>query len=235
MSNILTLEEKKYLQRVCRYLGSLGMTNGIIEFEFDYSEFDCDDVDWKQITTFSNNYTAEIPEVMIEISKKLLNYVCENDLVRTPDVNDINWQRLEIDLDCDDSTISVVHDYNYYDTGDTETDTRSLEEEEENESFKEVFDVLEDDPDIEDRILTIDYSGGGDSGYLEDSFTNGDSVPAVVSDFCYNMLENRFGGWEINEGSQGHFEIDLDNKEITLNHTYNLDETGRDTLLEEKF
>ncbi len=235
MSNILTLEEKKYLQRVCRYLGSLGMTNGIIEFEFDYSEFDCEDVDWKQITTFSNNYTAEIPDVMIEISKKLLNYVCENDLIRTPDVDDINWQRIEIDLDCEDSTISVVLDYNYYDTGDTETDTRSLEEEEENESLREVFDVLEDDPDIQDRILTIDYSGGGDSGYLEDSFNNADSVPAVVSDFCYNMLENRFGGWEINEGSQGHFEIDLDKKEITLNHTYNLDETGRDTLLEEKF
>jgi len=70
---------------------------------------------------------------------------------------------------------------------------------------------------------------------LEDSFNNGDSVPAVVSDFCYNMLENRFGGWEINEGSQGNFEIDLDRKEITLNHTYNIDETGRDTLLEEKF
>ena len=235
MSNILTLEEKKYLQRVCRYLGSLGMTNGIIEFEFDYSEFDCEDVDWKQITTFSNNYTAEIPDVMIEISKKLLNYVCENDLIRTPDVNDVNWQRIEIDLDCEDSTISVVLDYNYYDIGDTETDTRSLEEEEENESLREVFDVLEDDPDIEDRILTIDYSGGGDSGYLEDSFNSGDSVPAVVSDFCYNMLENRFGGWEINEGSQGNFEIDLDKKEITLNHTYNLDETGRDTLLEEKF
>jgi hypothetical protein len=235
MSNILTLEEKKYLQRVCRYLGSLGMTNGIIEFEFDYSEFDCEDVDWKQITTFSNNYTAEIPDVMIEISKKLLNYVCENDLIRTPDVNDVNWQRIEIDLDCEDSTISVVLDYNYYDIGDTETDTRSLEEEEENESLREVFDVLEDDPDIQDRILTIDYSGGGDSGYLEDSFNSGDSVPAVVSDFCYNMLENRFGGWEINEGSQGNFEIDLDNKEITLNHTYNIDETGRDTLLEEKF
>jgi hypothetical protein len=235
MSNILTLEEKKYLQRVCRYLGSLGMTNGIIEFEFDYSEFDCEDVDWKQITTFSNNYTAEIPDVMIEISKKLLNYVCENDLIRTPDVDDINWQRIEIDLDCEDSTISVVLDYNYYDIGDTETDTRSLEEEEENESLREVFDVLEDDPDIQDRILTIDYSGGGDSGYLEDSFNSGDSVPAVVSDFCYNMLENRFGGWEINEGSQGNFEIDLDNKEITLNHTYNIDETGRDTLLEEKF
>ena len=235
MSNILTLEEKKYLQRVCRYLGSLGMTNGIIEFEFDYSEFDCEDVNWKQITTFSNNYTAEIPDDMIEISKKLLNYVCENDLIKTPDVDDINWQRIEIDLDCEDSTISVVLDYNYYDTGDTETDTRSLEEEEENESLREVFDVLEDDPDIQDRILTIDYSGGGDSGYLEDSFNNGDSVPAVVSDFCYNMLENRFGGWEINEGSQGNFEIDLDRKEITLNHTYNIDETGRDTLLEEKF
>jgi hypothetical protein len=49
------------------------------------------------------------------------------------------------------------------------------------------------------------------------------------------MLESDFGGWEINEGSQGYFEIDLDNKEITLNHTSNIDEQGRDTILEEDF
>jgi hypothetical protein len=235
MSNILTLEEKKYLQRICRYLGSLGMTHGSIEFDHDYSEFDCEDIDWKRITSFSNNYSAEIPEGLKEISKKLLNHVCENGLINSPDVEDINWQRIEVDIDCDESTISVAHDYNYYELGETETDTRSLEEDSENESLIEVFDILEDDPDIEDRVLTIDYNGSGDSGYIEDSFTNGFSVPAAVSDFCYNMLENRFGGWEINEGSQGNFEIDLDRKEITLNHTYNLDETGRDTVFEEDF
>ncbi len=201
----------------------------------DYSEFDCDDIEWDRVRVFSNNYSAEIPDGLIEILKKVLNYVCENDLITHPDVDDVNWEKIDIEIDCDDSTITVAHDYNYYDTGDGETYSTSLEEDPENESLKEVFEVLENDEDNQTRFLEVEYSGSGDSGYIEDYFTNGFSIPAPVEDFLYHMLENRFGGWEINEGSQGRFEIDLDKKEIILNHIYNIDETGRDTLWEEKF
>lgn len=235
MKNLLTEDEKKYLNRICRYLGSLGMEDALVEFEMNTSYFDCDDIDWKDITHFSNNYTAEIPEGLIPIFQKATYYVCENDLIKQPDVDDINWGRVTIDIDCKTKEISVSYDYSYYDIGDSESVTHSLEEEDDNEELMEVFDTLENDEEINDRVLQVDYNGSGDSGYLEDDFTNGDSVPAVVSDYAYRMLENNFGGWEINEGSQGNFEIDLDRKEITLNHTNNIEETERDTVWEEKF
>lgn len=235
MANILTAEEKKYLQRICRYIGSLGMSHGSIEFEMEYGEFDLDDYNFNRITHFSNNYIGEIPNEFKEICYKLLKYVQDNDLVTSPDVENINWERLEIEIDCDDSTISVAHDYNYYEASETESVTKSLNEDDDDEKLMEVLDVLENDDEIEERVLRIDYNGGGDSGYLEDTFRNGGDVPAEVSDYCYDILESNFGGWEINEGSQGYFEIDLDRKEITLYHTSNLDETGRDTIIEEKF
>ena len=234
MKNLLTEDEKKYLNRICRYLGSLGMEDAFVEFEMDTSYFDCDDIDWKNITHFSNNYTAEVPEGLIPIFQKALYYVCENDLVKQPDVDDINWGRVTIDIDCKTKEISVSYDYSYYDIGDGESVTHSLEEDD-SEELMELFDTLENDDEINDRVLQLDYNGSGDSGYLEDDFTNGDSVPAVVSDYAYRMLENNFGGWEINEGSQGNVVIDLDRKEITLNHTSNIEETERDTVWEEKF
>jgi hypothetical protein len=234
MENLLTIDEKKFLNRICRYLGSLGMENGFIEFEMHTSHFDCDDIDWDEITHFANNYTAEIPEELIPIFQKALNYVCENDLVKQPDVDDINWGRVSVEIDCKTKEISISYDYSYYDVGNSESVTHSLDEDDD-ENLMEVFDALENDEEIIDRVLQVDYNGSGDSGYLEDDFTNGNSVPAVVSDYAYNMLENSFGGWEINEGSQGNFEIDLDRKEITLNHTSNIEETERDTVWEEKF
>jgi hypothetical protein len=234
MENLLTIDEKKFLNRICRYLGSLGMENGFIEFEMHTSHFDCDDIDWDEITHFANNYTAEIPEELIPIFQKALNYVCENDLVKQPDVDDINWGRVSVEIDCKTKEISISYDYSYYDVGNSESVTHSLDEDDD-ENLMEVFDALENDEEIIDRVLQVDYNGSGDSGYLEDDFTNGNSVPAVVSDYAYNMLENSFGGWEINEGSQGNFEIDLDRKEITLTHTSNIEETERDTVWEEKF
>lgn len=239
MANLLTLEEKKYLQRICRYLGSLGMSHGSIDFEMEYGEFDTNDYNWNRITHFSNNYSAEIPDGLKEICKKLLAHVEENDLVGKPDVDNLNWERIEIDVDCDDSTISVVHDYNYYSTGDVESISREIadygDEDDENNLLRTIFNDLEDNDEIEERVLRLDYNGSGDSGYIEDSFTDGTDVPGDLSDFCYQLLENNFGGWEINEGSQGYFEIDLDEKVITLNHTTNLDEQARDTIIEEDF
>ena len=235
MANLLTLEEKKYLQRICRYLGSLGMKHGSIDFEMEYGEFDKDDYNWNRITHFSNNYSAEIPDGLKEICKKLLQHVEENDLINKPDVENLNWERIEIDVDCDDSTISVVHDYNYYAESDTESISERVQDDSDYDSLREVFEELENIEGLETRSLRLDYNGSGDSGYLEDSFTYGTDCPTSVSDYCYNMLENNFGGWEINEGSQGYFEMDLDNKELTLYHTSNIDEQGRDTIVEEDF
>lgn len=233
MKSILSQEEKKYLNRVCRYLGSLGMRDGLVELDTsDYGGVSCENLDWSKFTVFSNNYTAEIPDGLIPIMKKISDYVCENDMISTPDVDDLNFERLTIEIDCDTKEISMTHDYSYYSTGDGMTTTFEIND---YDDLIDIFDTLESDDEITDRVLTLEYNGSGDSGFIEDSFSNGDSVPSDVQDWCYNRLESLHGGWEINEGSQGTFEIDLDRKEITLNHIYNTEESERDTLWEEKF
>ena len=40
MAEILTPEEKKYLNRTCNYLASLGMTEGTINIELDSDQYD---------------------------------------------------------------------------------------------------------------------------------------------------------------------------------------------------
>lgn len=103
-----------------------------------------------------------------------------------------------------------------------------------------------DDVEMPDAVVTImntwditsgriDFNGGGDSGYIEESFDGGEQVPAIVQDWCYDQLESLHGGWEINEGSDGSFEFDLRNGIINLNHTMNTEVDKQDTIFEESF
>jgi hypothetical protein len=104
------------------------------------------------------------------------------------------------------------------------------------------FDDYEEDDTIYDNFIevrkfldekkitsaTVSYEGGGDSGYIgftyESEKGTGD-VPAGIEDLCYSLLEE-YGGWEINEGSQGTIVFTRD--EIDVNHEWNteVDETN---------
>jgi hypothetical protein len=83
--------------------------------------------------------------------------------------------------------------------------------------------------------LRLEYNGGGDSGYIESKFDSGESVPADIEDWCYRVLEDMHGGWEINEGSNGSFNFDTVNKVITLEHTYNVERNASLVLFKESF
>ena len=235
--NILTSEDKQYIRRVCRYLGSLGMQDGSIEMDIDSGwDFDFSEIDWEDQTHFANNYSAEVPEGLIPILKKIADYIQEKGLYNTPQHDDINYERIEFDIDCQKSEISVNHWYTYYDRGDSNNVTWDDEE------GKEIFEEWENDGVLEDLeipndgILTIKYNGSGDSGYIESSFEEiGDQVPSTIEDWCYNQLENHFGGWEINEGSDGEFIFNFHEMTIELNHTYNTEENAHDTIYEESF
>ena len=96
--------------------------------------------------------------------------------------------------------------------------------------------VFEDLEVPDNGILTLSYNGSGDSGFVESSFDeNGDSVPSTIEDWCYNQLESHFGGWEINEGSDGEFIFNFNDMTIELSHTYNTEENEQDTIYEESF
>lgn len=77
---------------------------------------------------------------------------------------------------------------------------------------------------IKSDSITVTYEGGGDSGFIETSYESsngGGSIPAGIEDICYKLLEE-FGGWEINEGSQG--SIMLSRDEIEIEHEWNVQE-----------
>jgi len=63
MKKLLTTEDKKYLRRVSNYLSSLGMDVGEFEFEMDdYADtINYENIDWNQLTHFSNNWRADVP------------------------------------------------------------------------------------------------------------------------------------------------------------------------------
>lgn len=73
---------------------------------------------------------------------------------------------------------------------------------------------------------TVHYEGSGDSGYIESDIQIGgeyEKLPDYVESWLYSAL-NQYGGWEINEGSQGDFTFDFNSGEISLEHGENYED-----------
>ena len=237
MKGILTTEEKQYLNRICRYLGSLGMTEGLINFEID-NEVDSlseDYFEWKYVTHFENNYRADIPDNLIPILKKIVNFVVNSDKFEIDYNLYLNYQQIEIEIDCKSKDITVRHYYTFIDRGSTSYD--EYDSNEDKKTFDDWMDEdLKDTEVPEEGILTARYNGGGDSGYLESNFEEtGEPIPAEIEDWCYRQLERNYGGWEINEGSDGVFIFNFNDSTIVHEHTDNIDENDTNTLYEENF
>ena len=233
-TEILSPEDKKYLRRISNYLNSMGMQDGTIEIDFDGEHGDISEIDYEQITHFSNNYYADIPDGLIPIIKKIMNYIDSEGLYNEPDVYNKSYERLDIDIDTKTKEISVSHWWSYYDR--SNENSIEFDSQEDLEQFDNWRNDEFSDIDIpESGILTLKYNGSGDSGYIENEFDEGDSLPAGIEDWCYKALEDNFGGWEINEGSDGEFIFDFNNSMVTLNHIMNTEETETDTLYEESF
>jgi hypothetical protein len=232
MEKILTPEEKKYLGRIGRYLRSMGMDYGDIEFEMEpdqegiaYSPNDFP-------THFQNNYNAEIPDGLVPILKKIIDYVDDEGLYsELPDDGYLDYQRFDITIYANEKKeISLTHIYSFQIGGEPE----GVEYDDMIEEWEEKG-VFDDTEIPEDNYLVLKYNGGGDSGYLESNFESGQPVPTEVEEWCYQQLEENFGGWEINEGSQGEFQFYFDEKNVILSHTFNIEESRTNTLWEEEF
>ena len=229
--NILTPEEKKYLGKISRYLSSLGLNYGEIQFEMEPEE---DEIAYNPKdfpTHFDNNYRAEIPDGLVPILKKIIDYVDDDGLYsELPNDGYIDYQRFEITIDSVKKEISLTHIYSYQ----TEGDTQGVEYDDMIEEWEEKG-VFNDTEIPEDGYLVLKYNGGGDSGYIESDFENGERSPDEVEEWCYQQLQDNFGGWEINEGSQGEFQFDFNEKTVILQHTYNTMVDESNTIWEEEF
>lgn len=232
--DILSPNELKYLRSMCRYLGSMGMTNGIVYIDIDnYGDFDLDafikSID--NTSHFDNNFRAEIPEGLKEIFKKVLIHIAKEGIYSEPDVDELNYERIEIEIDCEEKSLVADSFYSYFSKDDGMSQAW-----EDTEEVNEVFKSIQDDPELAGQsVLELRYHGSGDSGYIEDYFVDNFAVPAYVIDWAYNVLENCCGGWEINEGSDGLFRFDTINNSVYHYHSNNYEENEQRTLFEIKF
>ena len=132
---------------------------------------------------------------------------------------DLNFETKKLDLT---SSITVY---------DTEYSTHEFEVTDTNviASMIELFDNGYDK-------IKVDFSGGGDSGYIESTGFDSDDekidIPASIEDELYRVLESIQSGWEINEGSQGDFLIDCPSTKIYVNFGLNYEKEER---LEDEF
>ena len=233
MESILTNEDKLVLRKTAYYLRSFGVNFGSVELHSDYVDysFDFSEISWDEIDSFSNNYKIKIPQVLFPIIKKIINSNNgEFNYKEEP-----FWEGIEVLIDAVKFTITLSHHYSYYSTGNAESITFDSEDDQRLiDGFgKSVIELGGQIP--QNGVLTLKYDGGGDQGYLEGDFEEGPAVPKDIEDWCYNKLGENFGGWEINEGSSGYFYFDFDNKELTLQHTENVEISTQNTLYEENF
>lgn len=231
---VLTAENKKHLNTYAKYMMALGTkTHSMTFWYFDLDSSTIENsLNRMERLEFDNGRSTDVPIFLRNILFKIAIHVDKQeyfnlDFCQTDD--DDPGTSLTIRINYVTKEISVELSCHY--TGESdESNFADLTDDNENiiQELKELF--------PNDEELVLNYNGGGDSGFIDDTFSNRESVPASVEDFCYRELENNFGGWEINEGSYGNFTFNLsEDSSITLNHTMMVEKEDSVTVFEEKF
>ena len=218
----LTESQIKTLKLFSYYVKSYGKRFVSITKNYYDGSNDYNDEGWWSGTKTIDSY-KEIDEVINSIIES-------NDLEDEMDVE--GHSRLEVTIDADENSIEI------------KTSKFFMESREMNDD-KEITELSGGDKFIEyskSNEITegrVDFSGGGDSGdiYSNMEIPRGNSVdvPSNIMDSLYDWLESFYGGWEINEGSQGSFNFYFDEGKVYLTFYENYEESEVDTVFESKF
>ena len=225
MKPILTPEDKKYLKFFVKYLQSYGEKTGTFRFEDFGSGYDLEGGVADQLQ-LEENYYLEVPTTIAPIIDKIINY-CQQNIPEVDD--DISSSELEIEIN-NDGSISARYCWRFF-TVDNLHNSFDV-----SDGLEKVFNEL-DEENISGTIF-VTFDGNGDSGSIEqaeDESGNSVSLSTEMEDWCYNILENNYGGWEINEGSTGKFIFNTEDRTCELEFGWNNENTECDTIYEEKF
>ena len=210
----MTPKQKSIFELISKYASSRGC---------EYLEMDVDP--WNYTPYNGRNFGCgterhENPQKLpFDISDIITEYVGEN----ASDFDQDSLSGLSFRLYPQTRTVTISGTYQEIVDGPSGETERS---EEDDENLKEIMEFLESEGIY--PFAEVDFSGGGDSGYIDDMLhvyagekeeRTVDSVPGL-SDYLYEML-SEYGGWEINEGSFGNFTIDTRAGTITLKFTWN--------------
>lgn len=224
MNVVADQNQKKIFNLLSKYIQSNGVKLGEIIFDDFSHEVKYSNLDnyFKGQIHFANKRHMILPLSAYDFIKKLISDSISGES-HIVNVDDIGTSFMRIEIDTIDKSISGYFEYYMTKTG----EESSYDWSEDDEAASAIIGIIKTSPGInlnQSRVLRLEYSGGGDSGYLESAFNDrGGPVPSLVDDWCYRVLTDLHNGWEINEGSQGYFEFDLNNNTILLEHSFNED------------
>jgi len=234
---MITPEESKAFKYLKKYSLSLGIDEVEFSFEYEYSPATDVEVDFFTSTSGRSYYSDDI-QVPQAIAVKILEFYNRELKDKIEDV----WQNFPGDDEFSQggmylrfnfgiSEVSATVWADYYGAGDEQIQQWEVD------GDTRLAECINDLKSMDEEIITatLDFSGGGDSGYIEDDMTTNfstDSAPESCKDYMYDKLP---GGWEINEGSQGSGVFDVSKGTFTLFYTENIEGQHTNTFFEETF
>ena len=228
----LTQEQKKTLEIFSMYARGYGKKKvsawGTIEgceLYFDVKTFNDEEGgseldSYPKISTLLKGIANELREDVIDSMEE-----CDN------------YGEVKFLIDCIEKDLTLQ----VYENVQTSTDDGSSDEIPKDEHFRGLIEYMKKHG---YTIGHVYFNGGGDSGYIENNidFSGGGSGRAPldrfgkVEDYLYDMLNNTLSGWEIDAGSSGSFEINLNDDMIYLSiNVYEYEMQLVDTLLRTEF
>ncbi len=213
MTPVVTEEQLKSLKLFSYYLQS----HGIKKAEMQVYVEDCT-IGYMPDNAYGDGGHAELYDA---IRETLENIVEANELHSQGDDCD-NRGSLNFFINCVERTLEA--EYDEYVTGTNEmSDSKYIDDDDLDGDEKDAIEsFLNEISKTGDKVY---FNGGGDSGEIDSRTDNGIEVPTDVLNFLYSWLENFYGGWEINEGSQGSFDFDPSERAVFLNFGENTEET----------
>ena len=215
----LTPDELKTLQLFAYYCRSYGADSVYRTYYLSACSKDWEDDRW-----YSNDVSGGIDgyDRIDELIDKLVD---DESIVN--EFNDCDGsQRIEVEIDCKEKVLSITAYETVYGTEPRGLDynLENIEEEYGEDAAKAVEDLFTY---LDGRDAKVNFSGGGDDGYIEDDMwvdSERVDIPKPIDDLLYSMLSGNFAGWENNEGGQGSWEFNSGDKTIFFDFNYNTEE-----------
>lgn len=207
---------KNKLRILFKYLKGMGIDS--VTFRVDLES----GIQWFELN-IEDNISNAIENIIQEIIEEYEDKLYELGPGTVDNKNDYFQVSGEIIPD-EGKFIFTEIDYQGYDTEGSGTYYDKDDYEEDDSMYDTFIAVGKFLDEIRATSVTVGYSGGGDSGAVDNNYEseNGSGIiPDNIENICYSLLEE-YGGWEINEGSQGNIVFTKD--EIEVNHEWNTQE-----------
>ena len=219
MENVkITEEQAKTLKLFAYYAQSYGKKEVNTSIYTESCQEDWRDHEWYGDGSAQVESYDAIDSVIDEIIE-------EHDLFAESVTDCDNRGQLHINIDCVERTLKIDASEWRYDTNSSGDVLEMSDLEEEHEDLVKIFNYMKSEG-YSEGVVT--FAGGGDSGEIEsrieydNKFT--EQISKGVESFFYEWLENHFGGWEMNEGSQGRFVFNADDDNLELEFEENTEE-----------